>query len=213
MTGRAAETLKLSVLACAGVFALAVSGCASAPIDLRGEDPALAGALDIQTSLREEADAVVTRVDAEGWTLRPPAGEAARSFLGRLLGGAGAEEGGEDAGDPVATYIASTGDAAALQDLAELSDAVEALSASAFAVAGFDRGLNPDAIDRDIAAAERALGATRRASAFFAEVGMVAEIDGLDARLETLIDAQKNLAAAADALAERRWAARHDLTG
>jgi hypothetical protein len=85
-------------------------------------------------------------------------------------------------------------------------------------VASADGRLPQAALARDIAASERALGAVRRASVFFQALqdelseGQ-ADPAALQSALDQLGEAETRLAYGADALAERRWAARTGLLG
>mgnify|MGYP006288543445 CR=1 FL=1 len=161
--------------------------------------------IEAQTGLREEAASLVRLVDAEGWRLAPTAGEQARSFLGRLIGGGESEAAGPD---PVEAYLetADSGDPAG--DLIRLTAKAETVVQRANAVAGASRPLTVASLERDIAAAESALGAVRAASAFFAEAGArtTAPSQAFAQRLADLKSAEGSLAETADALAARRWA-------
>lgn len=171
---------------------------------VRADEPAFE-ALAEQTDLREGAEALTARVEEAGWSLAPPPGQQARSLLGRLIGGEGAAP---DDVDPITEYLGATGSLAAVaSDIANLSERTSALAASARAVADAPQGLTREALERDIAAAERALGAVRRARTFFAEAAARADTgDGpVQTRLGALKTAETELAEAADALAERRW--------
>lgn len=200
------------VLGLAVATALTLSACASAPINLAGEPEAGA---ETQLDLRGRAEALSVQVEAAGWTLARE--DAARGFLGRLIGG------GDDssADDPVAAYLAWPDGAPADQALADLS-ALNALTMQVVdavrAVSDTMSGLDLETLDRDIAAAERALGAARRAHDFFDEVAnrlhVDAELqDALVAALDRQAVAEDSLAEAADALAQRRWALRSGLVG
>ena len=204
-----ATGLRYMACACA-LTAFTVTGCASGPIDMARAPDAQAGVIAEEAALRDAAGGLAAHVEAQGWTLAPPAGEAARSFLGRLIGGEGETA---DAGDPVADYI----DAAAsltriTADLSDLGRRTLQVSVDAGAVASAPEGLSLSALERDIAAAETALGAVRRARAFFAEVSARAGTpgDALSEKLTELAAAETALAEAADALAERRWSRRTD---
>ncbi|MFP4518646.1 MAG: hypothetical protein ACLFQ5_04240 [Oceanicaulis sp.] len=197
----------LSPIVCACTLAaFSVAGCASGPIDMVSGPPDEARVLEAQASLRETAALLTEAIDQAGWSLTPPPGAQARSFLGRLIGGGDAEA--DPGADPVSAYLA---EAATVQriaaDITSLTERARSVSQTADAVAAAPEGLSRTALERDIAAAEGALGALRRAKAFFAAVGE--RVDGGNAavtdRLAALRQAEAGLADAADALAERRW--------
>ena len=190
------------------------AGCTSAPIDMSAADPVEAPAMERQSALRAEAGALVSRVEDNGWSLSADPTEAARAFLGRLIGG------GEDAArdDAVAAYLADHDDPfrAAVADIEALAAQTRSLSGLAVAVAGADGRLPQEELSEDIAASERALGAVRRAADFFQAVGRKADLnDAQEAALSSTVSALREsaagLAEGADALAERRWAARSGL--
>ncbi|MGX6647981.1 hypothetical protein ACWCOP_08560 [Maricaulaceae bacterium MS644] len=198
----------LKSMACACVLtAFTVAGCASGPIDMARAPDSQASMIAEEAALRNAADGLAAHVEAQGWTLTPPAGEAARSFLGRLIGGEGEPA---EAGDPVADYIEAASGTRVTSDISELVRATLQVSGDAGAVASAPEGLSRSALERDIAAAETALGAVRRARAFFAEVSARTGTpgDALSEKLSELVEAETALAEAADALAERRWSRR-----
>jgi hypothetical protein len=207
LTIRPATGLKYMACACA-LTMFTVTGCASGPIDMARAQDEQASVIAEEAALRDAARSLAAQVEAQGWTLAPPPGEAARSFLGRLIGGAGESA---EAGDPVSDYISA---AASLRrmtaDISDLGRTTLQVSVDADAVAAAPEGLSLSALERDIAAAETALGAVRRARAFFAEVSARAGTpgDALSEELTELAAAETALAEAADALAERRWSRR-----
>ncbi len=196
--------------------AATMSGCASAPIDMRGvqEGGAIAG----QMELRSAANALADRLDQAGWTVSATPAEATRSFFDRLIGGADADE-AEPQEDPVALYLALAETAEAVSvDISDLVSETNALATQALGVASSDQALGAQTLADDLAAVERSLGAVRRATGFFEAVLAQGDWDAaapyaLEARLESLRAAQTRLAASADVLAERRWAARSGLFG
>ncbi|MGJ3232677.1 MAG: hypothetical protein ACFE0P_12870 [Oceanicaulis sp.] len=174
-------------------------------------EPDEARVLEEQAALRGEADALAALVERAGWSLAPAPGDQARSFLGRLIGGAADDS--EAAPDPVAVYLDSAGALDAIAaDVSGLAGETRDVARRAAAVAGAPEGLARASLERDIAAAEGALGAVRRARAFFLEVET--RIGGAHAPVAegvlALKAAETALAEAADALAERRWAGRGD---
>jgi hypothetical protein len=202
---------------CLALSAAAMSGCASAPIDMLSAAPGEAVA--DQVELRSAANALADRIDQAGWTLSATPAEARRSFLNRLIGGRSDEGEAEPEDDAVTLYLASVSTPQAVEaDLISLIDGADDVAAQTLTVASSDDALGARALADDLAAVERALGAVRRATAFFdavlAQGGWDdASVFGLAAQLETARAAETRLAASADALAERRWAARSGLFG
>jgi hypothetical protein len=187
-----------------------VAGCASAPIDMRASDDSELNAVQVQ--LRDQANGLADRLELQGWTLSSTPAEATRSFLGRLIGGADTVE--EAGSDSVALYLAQSDAERAQQDLAGLVAETQALADQTLVVASVDGVISSSALARDLAAVERALGAVRRAKAFFTEVSQQAGWqDALTLDLYNIVAAERRLATAADALAERRWATRSGLFG
>lgn len=218
MSIQPATGLKRMACVCA-LATFTVGGCASGPIDMVRAPSLEATTIAQEQALRDSARMLAVRVEENGWSLAPPAGQAARSFLGRLIGGEGEAAAREDA---VLAYLEDNSDTAMQRrDVIWLTEAAERVANAARAVAGAAPELDEAALTADIAAAEDALGAVRRARAFFAEVHAV-QIEqagdlsagsgavGLAASLEALRAAEADLAAAADALAERRWAGHGD---
>ncbi|MEQ8404360.1 MAG: hypothetical protein RKE49_04620 [Oceanicaulis sp.] len=184
--------------------AFSLAGCASGPIDMVQAETDAPRVLEEQAVLRDGAQALAAHVDEAGWSVAPPAADQARSFLGRLIGG---ESAPADQTDPVADYLEGMTLARIAAHIDALAAKTLAVSDQANAVAAAPQGLSRDALQRDIAAAESALGAIRRARAFFAEVGarVSAPGDSVAVGLDDLKAAETALAEAADALAERRW--------
>lgn len=180
-------------------------------------DPLESEALGQQAALRTAASELTALVEDSGWSESANPADAARAVLGRLIGGGGAS--GDEA-SPVATYLEGR-DApyrAAIADLGELTERTRGLAALAIAVASADGRLPQAGLARDIAASESALGAVRRAEGFFQAVRDAAELNAEEdaafaSALSALGAAESNLARGADALAERRWAARSGLFG
>jgi len=193
-------------LACGGL----ASGCASQPIALGVENQS---DLAAQTRLRYTSTALTTQIDQVGWSISASPEDARAAFLGRLIHGA---QHRDTADDPVQVYLASHGDAAEEQLLVHIQtviDQVEILSVAAQDVAMADTPVSAPALSIDIASAESALGAARRAHRFFAGVvdgledqGVYAHADVAELLIDQLGDAEERLADATDALAERRWA-------
>jgi hypothetical protein len=196
-------------MACAcALTAFTVTGCASGPIDMARAPAEQASVIAEEAALREAASGLAAQVEAQGWTLAPPPGEAARSFLGRLIGGGGEAA---EAGDPVSDYINAAASLSEMtDDLSDLRQTTLQVALDAGAVAAASQGLSLSALERDIAAAETALGAVRRARAFFVEVSARegTQGDALWLELTELAAAETALAEAADTLAERRWSRR-----
>jgi hypothetical protein len=193
------------------------AGCTTAPIDMSAVDPLEAEALVQQASLRDAAADLSALVDDNGWSQSANPAEAARAVLGRLIGGSDGEEAEDSA---VELYIQGH-DApfrAAIADIEMLSERTRALAVLAITVASADGRLPQAGLARDIAASESALGAVRRAEDFFGAVGEQSDLSEEERAayanaLSALRAAEVNLARGADALAERRWAARSGLFG
>ncbi len=180
-------------------------------------DPVESEAMAQQAALRAAAAELTALVDDSGWSQGANPAEAARAMLGRLIGG-GDESQGE--ASPVAAYI----DAheapfrAAVADVEMLAERTRSLAVLAIAVASADGRLPQAGLARDIAASESALGAVRRAEGFFGAVRDEADLTeeedaAFSSALSALREAEIGLARGADALAERRWAARSGLFG
>lgn len=206
---------RLGVKHCFLVLVLVISpaffaGCASAPIDMRASDDSELNAAQVQ--LRAQANGLADRLERQGWTLSSTPTEATRSILGRLIGGADPRE--EAGPDPVTLYLGQSDVERAQQDLAGLVAEAQALADQTLVVASVDGVISSSALARDLAAVERALGAVRRAKGFFTEVSQRADWqDTLTLDLYNIVAAERRLATAADALAERRWATRSGLFG
>lgn len=201
------EVFRAPALAMALGCSLLAAGCASGPIDISA--PAVAE-LASQAALRAQAQELTARVDEAGWSLTGSSGAATRAFFGRLLGGAGADE-PEDS--PVSVYLAQAeaGAQVARSDLDELLTLTRAAADAAGAVATASAPLSESALGRDIAAAENAIGAVRRAHAFFSAVDqeLGGDTGALAGRLDALTVERDRLVEAADALADRRWTLEH----
>jgi len=202
------------------IFAAATAlcaGCTTAPIDMSAADPVEAEALAQQDSLRDAAAVLTALVDDNGWSQSDNPAEAARALLGRLIGGG---DGAEDEDSAVAIYLENHGEPfrAAVADVEMLAERTRALAALAISVASSDGRLPQAGLARDIAASESALGAVRRAEGFFSAVRDEADLSededaAFASALSALSEAETRLARGADALAERRWAARTGLFG
>lgn len=201
----------------AGV-AFGCAACSSAPIDMRAADPLEREALAQQGELRTAAADLSNLVETKGWAVSDNASDAARAMLQRLIGGQG--DGEAARASTVAAYLDAHDDpaAAAQADLGGLADNALRVAQLAIVVASADGSLPQAGLARDIAASESALGAVRRAEAFFKAVRSEADLNEaqagqISASLTTLREAENALARGADALAERRWAARNGLLG
>ncbi len=193
----------------AALLGLFAAACASAPLNFTAE-PAVAAPDTTRARFHEACAAIVDTVDGRGFTLASEAGPDA--FLSRLLVGAS-----EDApASPVERYAESKDIATSREPAlaaALVADASEAATLVAAAAAQADAVLanspaDPDQLARDIAAAERALTASRRAGAFFAAVeAELADNDAVALALAGLSEETERLAGRADALAEARWRA------
>ncbi|KPP82613.1 MAG: hypothetical protein HLUCCA04_00725 [Oceanicaulis sp. HLUCCA04] len=189
--------------------------CVSAPVDFASRSPD-AVPVSAQEDLRTAIAAFRTQQDeAGGWTLGGDG--SARGLLGRLVGGAPSQ------GDAIADYADAAGDnlpAYLAGDIVLASDLVEDVAGAANTVAGTAAPLPETLLVRDIAGVESVLSAARRARTFFQAVS-VDDRAALTANqrvtiseaLHRLDDAISGLVGAADALADRRWAAENALTG
>lgn len=204
------RTLGLVVGLCTCTAAL--TGCASQPIALGSE-----AQIDIEAEarLRAQASRLSNLVDDEGWTLSAGPADAARQFFSRLVNGGDAEAA---TADPVNVYIEAQGANATLafhEDLAQLAALAQGVSEAALLVSESERGLGQSTLTQDLASAEGALGAVRRAEEFFIAVSghldSSADADHIAQSLQALEQEKARLADAADALAERRWAAQTNL--
>lgn len=188
---------------------LACSACASQPIDLatRGE-PGIP--VSAQEDLRTAMSALRTRqAEAGGWTLGGDG--SARGLMGRLIGGGGTRN------DTVGDYLqAAGGDPASwlAGDIVLAAGLAADVAEAAQVVASTRAPLPENLLVRDISEVESAISAMRRARTFFQAVA-VDERAGFSGsqrvtvsealtRLDGSISALVN---AADALADRRWAA------
>ncbi len=203
------RTLGLVVGLCACALA---SGCASQPIALGSESQ---GDMEAETRLRSQSATLASLVDQQGWTLSAAPADAARQFFSRLISGGSTDE---TAADPVASYLETQGAQAALafhEDLARLTTLAQSVSEAALAVSTSRQALSEQTLSRDLAAAESALGAVRRAEDFFHAVSgrlpEIADAQQATMSLQALADQKTRLADAADALAERRWSAQSNL--
>jgi len=204
------RTLGLVVGLCSCTAAL--TACASQPIALGAESQV---DIEAEARLRTQASRLSTLVDDEGWTLSAGPADAAREFFSRLVNGGGSDEPGDD---PVSLYVEAQGGSVALafhEDLAQLTTLAQGVSEAAIRVSASEQGLGQTSLTQDLASTERALGAVRRAEEFFIAVSghldASADADQVAQALQALADEKTRLADAADALAERRWAAQSNL--
>ena len=188
---------------------LACSACASQPIDLaaRGQ-PGIP--VSAQEDLRTAMSALRTRqAEAGGWTLGGDG--SARGLMGRLIGG------GATRNDTVGDYLqAAGGDPASwlAGDIVLAAGLATDVAEAAQVVASTRTPLPENLLVRDISEVESAISAMRRARTFFQAVA-VDERAGFSASqrvtvsesLTHLDGAIAALVSAADALADRRWAA------
>lgn len=201
------------------LFSGLMTACTSAPIDMAASEADEALVRE-QAELRALAQSLSDLIDDNAWTLTANSDDAARSFLGRLIGGGEAETASEDASTRVAQYRDAEPDLvqAVTRDIEQIVRPAENLARLAISVASSDGQLGSQALARDIAASETALGAVRRAKSFFSVLSEAIEVSPdhgaqLAASLERLARSERALAVAADALAERRWATRTGLFG
>lgn len=193
----------------AALMGLCAAACASAPLNFTAEPAAFAPDTP-RAHFHDACAAVVNSVDGQGFTLVSNAGGDA--FLARLLVGAGEEA----PATPLQRYaeakeIETSREpalaAALVDDAGQAARLIAAAAASAEAVLA-DGPADPDQLARDIAAAERALSASRRAGAFFAAVeAELSENDAVALALAGLAEETERLAGRADALADARWRA------
>jgi len=192
----------------AALLAFTATACASAPLNF-STAPQAAVAPTPHSNFHTACAAVVDLVEARRLSVEHVGG--AEAFLSRLLVGddASAEP------DPIERYVESRALASAdaalvsralVEDASAAADRVAVASDAAAAILA-SRMHDPDVLGRDIAAAERALAASRRAKTFFAAARDALETDAVDGELARLAEATEQLAARADRLAERRWAA------
>ncbi|HCY55050.1 MAG TPA: hypothetical protein DF715_05830 [Oceanicaulis sp.] len=193
--------------------AVLVTGCVSQPVDIASRSPS-----EMPVSAQEDLRTAVAafrmrQEEAGGWTLG--ADGSARGLLGRLVGGA--PERSDAAGD----YIRQAGDALPSYlagDIVLASDLADDVSQAALVVASTSTPLPESQLVRDIASVETVLASARRARTFFQAVS-VDDRAGLTSNqrvtlseaLSRLDDSISALVNAADALADRRWAASNAL--
>lgn len=210
-------TVKRSHLVMSGMLAAMTlaTACVSQPVDIAARGSAampVSAQEDLRTAI---ATFRMRQNEAGGWTLGGDG--TARGLLGRLVGGAPEEEDAaaaylEQAGEALPSYLAG--------DIVLASGLVDDVASAALVVASTRTPLPETLLVRDIAEVESVLAAARRARTFFQAVS-VDDRAGLDAnqrvtlsealsRLDTSI---AHLVGAADALADRRWAASNALTG
>lgn len=194
---------------------LALSACVSQPVDLAARSEA-AVPISAQEDLRTAIAAFRMRqAEAGGWTLGGDG--SARGLLGRLVGGSAGQ------GDPIADYLDDAGDslpAYLAGDIVLASDLVQDVAGAANVVASASVDLPESLLVRDISEVESVLAAARRARTFF-QAASVDDRAGLGSNqrvtvseaLRRLDQAIAGLVGAADALADRRWAANNALTG
>lgn len=210
-TGLKALTPLIAILAAA-----ALSACASAPINLNANDGA--ALTPAQSELRQTSAELVSAADARGWTLQADGDGVGARLFNRLLTGGSDEDGADDG---LTRYLAlaapdeaTAGEAvdAVTSDVRRAAELAAEISHDAEAVTNAPDIADARALADDIAAAERALAALRRADALFVEAAgaletrysqdAAAPLRTAIARLEA---ARARLTEATDALARRRW--------
>jgi len=202
--------IRAFALVCAIPVMAFIAGCASAPVDfMRFGQPEMAPA---QERLRQESADFVSLIDDSGWAQASVNGGGAVSFLSRLISGG---DGDEDSQSLEAAYLEALDGAPAgeamIADINRLAAGAERIAELAVDIASAPAHLSHQSLARDVMATENALSAARRSAAFFRAVRAKAELadaSGVNASLNALEAAISALALSADALAERRWAAR-----
>lgn len=205
----------LSGLGIGTAAAMLVTACVSQPVDIAARSHA-----EIPVSAQEDLRTAIAsfrtrQAEAGGWTLGGDG--SARGLLGRLVGGA------PERADTIAAYLDSANDDIAAYlagDIVLAGGLVDDVAGAANVVASTRTPLPESLLVRDIAEVESVLSSARRARTFFQAVS-VDERAGLGANqrvtvseaLRRLDESIAGLVAAADALADRRWAAANALTG
>jgi len=196
--------------------ALVLQGCASAPFDLGGSEQVELGTSE-QQALRRAAHTLRDTVAEQGWRVDTSGNSGALGFFSRLVTGEGDEANEDPAETPAMAYITSDeADAISLlqSDIERATRLTADVADAADRVASSNTSYEQDAINRDIARAEAALTAARRAKSYFSDVSgqlVTQEGDGtslapVESGLNGLETEITRLAASADRLAERRWA-------
>lgn len=215
--------VKPSILTLLGAVAsaLVLQACASAPLNL-GPQPEAAAAIAVQTELRSAASHLVETAEEKGWRVQEQRDGGAFALLGRLVSG-GDDAAREDAPSPVDIYLETHGSEAGealLGDITLAHTLAGEVTGAARRLVVTPEELDEDALDRDIAEIETAIAAARRAKSFFNTVDRRIEAQIAPARaraIETALsrfeDDVEAMAAAADALADRRWAFAHGEIG
>jgi len=197
---RGVKVMRSCLTASALLACVSLGACAGAPIDMSAGLNGAPGQA-VHAELHQSATSLRTLIDDEGWTL----GDT--PLLARLI------RGQDSSGDrAVARYLdTADGDASAVlaADAARLTQASQQTASLAMRAASASNA-GAETLAADLAAVEGALAAVRRAKGFFASVAEEAQASGerWNAALSELGEAEQHLALAADALAERRWAAR-----
>ena len=194
-------TVMRSFLAAVALLAGAgLPACAGAPVDMSG---GLAGgqAASAHADLHRTAARLRALVDEEGWRL------GGAGVMARLIRG---HDGSTQ--QAVAHYLEAVEETPAAA-LAQDARRVSALSreTATLAMRAASAGANrDDDLAGALAAVEGALAAVRRAQGFFVAAADAAQAvdEPMTRAFADLGEAEQGLARAADALAERRWAAR-----
>ena len=195
--------------------AVLATACVSQPVDIAARahtELPVSAQEDLRTAI---ATFRMRQNEAGGWSLGGDG--SARGLLGRLVAGAPETTDTitsylEGAGGDVASYLAG--------DIVLATGLVEEVASAAIVVASTSAPLPESLLVRDITEVESVLAAVRRARTFFQAVS----VDGraslttnqrvtVSEALRRLDDAIAQLVGAADALADRRWAASNALTG
>jgi hypothetical protein len=180
--------------------AAALSACAGAPVDMSG---GLTGgqAASTHADLRRTAASLRALVDEEGWSL------GGAGLMARLIRGHDGST--EHAVERYLEAVDDTPSAALTQDARRVS--VLSRETASLAIRAASAGESSDGdLAGDLAAVEGALAAVRCAQGFFVAAADAAQAvdEPMTRAFADLGEAEQGLARAADALAERRWAAR-----
>lgn len=180
--------------------ALMLAACAGAPMDMSA---GLNNGASVTraSEVRHSAIELRTLIETEGWVLNGGTPLMARLIRGSAPGETSLARYLDAAQDPVSEQMT--------EDARRVADLTRQTVRLALDAAG-QRGAGPDYLAADLAAVEGALTAVRRSGRFFAAAAGEAGSDSetLMRALTDLDKAEHDLALAADALAERRWALR-----
>lgn len=191
------------------IVALGCASCASQPMDIAARQQAEVP-VSAQEDLRTALAALRARqAEAGGWTLGSDG--TARGLMGRLVGGATPQA------DTIGSYLEGAGSnpSAYLAGDIVLAAGLALEVAEAAQVVASTRSALPEALlVRDIADVEGAMSSMRRARTFFQAVAIDDRAEFSASQRVTISEALTRLdgsiaalVSAADALADRRWAA------